>query len=193
MLLIIDHYDSFIDMIVDYCKQLGVEYIVVKTDQINDNIFITHEITHIIIGPGPGHPNDSDLDATRQILHHAIHHQIAVLGICLGHQIIASYFGANIDYSETIAHGRVSPCTNNGGGIFANLPKQFNVTRYHSLTVNVGSINSNNELCITATADDDGEIMAIQHSTHNIHGVQFHPESIMTDFGLEMLANFLNC
>lgn len=192
MLLILDHYDSFIDMIVDYCKQLDVEYIVVKTDQINHNIFTTYKITHIIIGPGPGHPNDSTLDATHQILHYAIHHQIAILGICLGHQIIASYFGANIEYSATIAHGKVSLCTNNSSGIFANLPTQFNVTRYHSLTVNANSLNSNNELNITATANDDGEIMAIQHNIHNIYGVQFHPESIMTDFGLEMLGNFLN-
>jgi anthranilate synthase/aminodeoxychorismate synthase-like glutamine amidotransferase len=192
MLLIIDHYDSFIDMIVDYCKQLDAEYVVVKTDQINDNIFTTYEITHIIIGPGPGHPNDSTLDATRQILHYAIQHQIAVLGICLGHQIIASYFGANIEYSTTIAHGKISLCTNHGSGIFATLPTQFNVTRYHSLTVNANSLNLNNEIYITATANDDGKIMAIQHNIHNIYGVQFHPESIMTDFGLEMLVNFLN-
>lgn len=190
MILIIDHYDSFIDMIADYCKQLGFNILIIKTDEISCEVFTNHPISHIIIGPGPGHPADKSLDATRNILEYAINCKTSLLGICLGHQIIADYFGAKITTAKTISHGKISKCINNSNSkLFKNLPQNFKITRYHSLAIDQSTI-PDCTLKITAYTEDN-EIMAIEHKTLNIYGIQFHPESITTEYGLQILNNFL--
>jgi anthranilate synthase component 2 len=190
MLLLIDHYDSFIDMIADYCQQLGAQYLLVKTDQITPEIIYHNYITHIIIGPGPGHPDDLELTETKQLVASALSLNLPILGICLGHQLLASYFGANIQTAKTIAHGKVSVCTHNGGVIFKDIPQQFKITRYHSLAINPATIDPQT-LLVTAISEDQ-EIMAVEHNSYPVYGVQFHPESIMTEHGLQLLKNFLN-
>ena len=187
--LLVDHHDSFIDMIADYLKQLGAEIVLLKTDQLSLDTISQTLPNKIIIGPGPGHPLDPALDPVRKIIIQAIKHNIPVLGICLGHQIIAEYFGASVIQTENIAHGMCSKLLHDGTVLFNGLPKEFIVTRYHSLIVDTQDFN-HAQLKITATTDI-GEIMALQHLSFPVFGVQFHPESAMTEHGLEMLKNFL--
>ncbi|MBX9598547.1 MAG: aminodeoxychorismate/anthranilate synthase component II [Burkholderiales bacterium] len=189
MLLIIDHYDSFSAMIADYCRAIMAEYCMLKTDQINSATLAKINPSHIIIGPGPGHPRDQELIATKELIKQAIEHKIPLLGICLGHQLIAEVFGAKIVTAEQICHGIISKITHNNGGIFNNLPASFEVTRYHSLLIENRSM-IDKEIKISAETSD-GEIMAIHHQKLAIFGVQFHPESISTQNGKQLLANFL--
>ena len=188
MLLIIDHYDSFIDMIADYAQQLGVAYTLVKTDHFGSDLITRVRPTRVIFGPGPGHPSSPELRATKELLAQIISQQIPVLGICLGHQLIAEYFGAKVVTAAWIAHGRVSRIEHNGDELFGQIPAHFNVTRYHSLIV--ADLQAT-PLEVTAWSKDQ-EIMALRHPDLAVFGVQFHPESIMTEFGLQLLANFLN-
>ena len=189
MVLIIDHYDSFIDMIADYVSSLGQTHIIVPTDAERLPTIDIQQFKHIIIGPGPGNPLDKSLVNINPIITKSIQQNIPLLGICLGHQLIAQYFGAIIKTAEHIAHGFVDKITvDNHAVLFQNLPKSFHVTRYHSLIIDNNSINKNLSITAQTTAN---EIMAIQHLKHKIHGVQFHPESIMTEYGREILNNFL--
>ncbi|RTK96064.1 MAG: aminodeoxychorismate/anthranilate synthase component II [Neisseriaceae bacterium] len=188
MILIIDHYDSFIDMIADYVKSLNFDCVIIKTDDKNLGVVALTEFSHIIIGPGPGHPTDKSLDNVYSIINNAIIQKLPLLGICLGHQMIGHYFGASIKTADKISHGITSLIhTKNDSCIFKDLPTQFNVTRYHSLIID--NQNLPNNIIVTAKTEQN-EIMAIQHLTHKIFGVQFHPESVMTEYGHEMLRNF---
>ena len=189
MVLIIDHYDSFVDMIGDYIAALGFQYHLIKTDSIYlDNIDIRN-YSHIIIGPGPGHPSDKSLNLVYPIIKRAIKHDIPLLGICLGHQMIAQFFGTEITTATRICHGVIEKIKIVGTSLlFTQLPMSFNVTRYHSLIIK--EINHNTQLIITAFSEQN-EIMAFEHKLYKIYGVQFHPESIMTEHGHAMFANFL--
>ncbi len=189
MILIIDHYDSFIDMIADYVKSLDFDYELVKTDSAKLHQINLANYSHIIIGPGPGHPQDSSLSIIDSIIDQAIKHNIPLLGICLGHQLIGQYFGARVVTAKFIAHGIVDKISIvNSSKLFIGLPNSFNVTRYHSLIID----NQGLPECIQITTlTDKEEIMSINHKNYSIYGVQFHPESIMTQFGHEILLNFL--
>ena len=189
MLLIIDHYDSFSAMIADYCRAIMPEYCMLKTDQINSATLAKINPSHIIIGPGPGHPEDQELTATKELIRQAIKLKTPLFGICLGHQLIAEVFGAKIVTAEQICHGIISKITHNNSGILNNLPASFEVTRYHSLLIENRSM-IDKEIKISAETSD-GEIMAIHHQKLAIFGVQFHPESISTQNGKQLLANFL--
>ena len=190
MLLIIDHYDSFSAMIADYCRAIMPEYCMLKTDQINSTILAEIKPSHIIIGPGPGHPSDIELIATKELIRQAINLNIPLLGICLGHQLIAEIYGARIVRAKQICHGIISKITHNQSStILDNLPLSFEVTRYHSLLIENTSI-IDKEIRISAETDS-GEIMSIHHPKLPIYGIQFHPESITTQYGKQLLENFL--
>ncbi len=190
MLLIIDHYDSFSEMIADYCRAIVPEYCMLKTDQINSTTLAEIKPSHIIIGPGPGHPSDTELIATKKLIRQAIKQNIPTLGICLGHQLIAEIYGARIVTAKQICHGIISTITHNqNSAIFDKLPLSFEVTRYHSLLIENTSI-IDQEILVSAETDN-GEIMAIHHPKLPIYGIQFHPESITTQYGRKLLINFL--
>lgn len=189
MLLIIDHYDSFSAMIADYCQALCIKLVMLKTDQVNSNTLVQIRPTHILIGPGPGHPSELELVATKNLIQAAVESGIPVLGICLGHQLIAEIYGAQVITAAQICHGVVDQIENTGVNLFDNLPAKFMVTRYHSLIVEPNSL-FDSELLISA-ATKDGEVMALYHPTKKLFGVQFHPESVSSEYGHALLANFL--
>lgn len=190
MLLIIDHYDSFSEMIADYCRAIVPEYCMLKTDQINSTTLAEIKPSHIIIGPGPGHPSDTELIASKELIRQAIKQNIPTLGICLGHQLIAEIYGARIVTAKQICHGIISTITHNqNSAIFDKLPLSFEVTRYHSLLIENTSIIGK-EILVSAETNN-GEIMAIHHPKLPIYGIQFHPESITTQQGRKLLINFL--
>ena len=182
MVLYIDHYDSFTNIIVDYVTYLGFEVSIKKTDEKIANI---EQYSHIIIGPGPGHPNE--LKDKYQIIKFCEENNKPLLGICLGHQLVAQYYGSKIIKSQQIYHGRNSVVTHTGSSaLYKNIPKQFEVTRYHSLI-----IDEINLPLINIAMTKDSNIMAFQHQKLNIFGVQYHPEAYMTENGLDILRNFL--
>ena len=195
MLLMIDNYDSFTYNIVQYFGELGAEVTVLRNDEVTleelDAMFTRGEFERLCISPGPCSPNEAGVSVA------AIRHfagKLPILGVCLGHQAIGAAFGGQIVRAKTQMHGKTSVITTTQQGVFADLPAQFNVNRYHSLVIEKASCPQ--ELEITATSDDDGEIQGVRHTgfAHDvrIEGVQFHPESILTEHGHAMLANFLN-
>ena len=194
-LLMIDNYDSFTYNIVQYFGELGAEVTVLRNDEVTleelDAMFARGEFDRLCISPGPCSPNEAGVSVA------AIRHfagKLPILGVCLGHQAIGAAFGGNIVRAKTQMHGKTSVITTTQQGVFADLPAQFTVNRYHSLVIEKGSCPK--ELEITATSDDDGEIQGVRHTSYahdvRIEGVQFHPESILTEHGHAMLANFLN-
>jgi anthranilate synthase component 2 len=189
MLLIIDHYDSFSAMIADYCHQLGANYQMLTTDQISEETLTELKPEHIIIGPGPGHPNARELDATKKLMRTAIYQQIPLLGICLGHQLIGEIYGARVITATQISHGIICEIQQTGSRLFNGLPERYWVTRYHSLLIEAASLRTT-ELQITATTAEH-EVMAIEHPNLPVFGIQFHPESVSSEYGLELMANFL--
>ena len=194
-LLMIDNYDSFTYNIVQYFGELGAEVTVLRNDEVTleelDAMFTRGEFERLCISPGPCSPNEAGVSVA------AIRHfagKLPILGVCLGHQAIGAAFGGQIVRAKTQMHGKTSVITTTQQGVFADLPAQFTVNRYHSLVIEKESCPK--ELEITATSDDDGEIQGVRHTgfAHDvrIEGVQFHPESILTEHGHAMLANFLN-
>ena len=182
MLLMIDNYDSFTFNLVQYLGELGQQVKVVRNDVLDIAGIRALKPTHIMISPGPGTPDDSgvSLNVLRELAD-----EIPVFGVCLGHQAIGQHFGGRV-VRGGLMHGKTSPITHDGTGIFDDVPSPFTATRYHSLIVD----DIPADLIVNATADD-GSVMGFRHATLPIHGVQFHPESIATEHGHKLLGNFL--
>jgi len=187
--LIIDNYDSFVYNIAQYLGELGVNCDVVRNDKITVEEIEEKKYDGIIISPGPGTPDDKKYfgvcsDVIKQIGNHT-----PILGVCLGHQGIISSFGGKVTNAGCVRHGKTSPVKHTDSELFKGVKNPFRATRYHSL---VGDKTIIPEILeVIATAEDDGEIMAIRHKEFLIEGVQFHPESIMTEDGKKILANFI--
>ena len=185
-ILLIDNYDSFTFNLYHYISSLKVKVDVVRNDKINSNEILKKKYNRIVISPGPGNPNQSG--NCINILK-TLHKELPFLGVCLGHQIIGQVFGSKIVQAKKLMHGKTSKINSKKIGILENLPKTFEATRYHSLVIDKKTLSE--DLEITAETED-GVIMGIQHKQFNIHGVQFHPESIKTKFGMKILKNFIN-
>jgi anthranilate synthase/aminodeoxychorismate synthase-like glutamine amidotransferase len=185
-ILLIDNYDSFTFNLYHYISSLKVKVDVVRNDKINSNEILKKKYNRIVISPGPGNPNQSG--NCINILK-TLYKELPFLGVCLGHQIIGQVFGSKIVQAKKLMHGKTSKINSKKIGILKNLPKTFEATRYHSLIIDKKTLS--NQLEITAETDD-GIIMGIQHKKYNIHGVQFHPESIKTRIGIKILKNFIN-
>ena len=185
-ILLIDNYDSFTFNLYHYLSSLKTKVEVVRNDKITPKEIIKKKYNKIVISPGPGNPNQSG--NCLNILK-TLHKSIPFLGVCLGHQIIGQVFGSKIIQAKKLMHGKTSKIKSRQIGILKNLPRSFEATRYHSLIIDKKSLSENLE--ITAETDD-GLIMGVQHKKYNIHGVQFHPESIKTKLGMKILKNFVN-
>ena len=185
-ILLIDNYDSFTYNLFHYLSSLKTKVQVYRNDKINTPDIIKKGFDRIVISPGPGNPNQSGncLKIVREI-----HNKIPILGVCLGHQIIGQVFGSKIIQAKKLMHGKTSRIISKKIGILKNLPKKFEATRYHSLIIDKKTLSK--ELEITAETEE-GVIMGVQHKKFNIHGVQVHPESIKTNFGMKILKNFIN-
>ena len=185
-ILLIDNYDSFTFNLYHYISSLGIKVDVVRNDKITANDIKKNKYNRILISPGPGNPNQSG--NCINILK-SLHNEIPFLGVCLGHQIIGQVFGSKIIQAKKLMHGKISKIKSKKIGILENLPKTFEATRYHSLIIDKKTLSDN--LKITAETEE-GLIMGVQHKVYNIHGVQFHPESIKTKLGIKILKNFVN-
>ena len=186
MLLMIDNYDSFTYNLVQYFSELKQYVAVKRNDQITLQEIADLAPDYIVISPGPCTPNDAGISLSVIERFSGV---IPILGVCLGHQCIAQVFGADVVHAEKVMHGKNSLIEHNGKGVFKNLNNPLDITRYHSLVVEPTSLPSCFE--ISATVLHSNEIMAIKHKTLAVEGVQFHPESIMSEQGLELLHNFL--
>ena len=184
--LLIDNYDSFTFNLYHSISSLGVKVDVVRNDKITAKDIKKNKYNKIVISPGPGNPNQSG--NCINILK-SLHKEIPFLGVCLGHQIIGQVFGSKIIQAKKLMHGKISRIKSKKIGILKNLPKTFEATRYHSLIIDKKTLS--NSLEITAETED-GLIMGVQHKLYDIHGVQFHPESIKTKLGMKILKNFIN-
>ncbi|MGC8829698.1 MAG: anthranilate synthase component II [Verrucomicrobiia bacterium] len=186
MLLVIDNYDSFTYNIVQYLGEMGVEMRVVRNDEITIDEIQKLNPERILISPGPCSPREAGL--SNDIIR-AFTGKKPLLGVCLGHQCIGHVFGAEIVVNYRMMHGKTSPIFHNGRELFQDMPNPFIATRYHSLVIRPESLPD----CLEVTAkSDEGEIMGIRHKEYPIWGVQFHPESILTQDGKKLLRNFLN-
>lgn len=185
MLLMIDNYDSFTYNLVQYFGELGEDVRVARNDQITLDDIAQLKPDRICISPGPCTPAEAGVSiATIQ----RFGEHIPILGVCLGHQAIGAAFGVNVIRAKTVMHGKTSAVRHTGAGVFRGLPSPYTATRYHSLVLERSSLPD----CLDITAEsDDGEIMGVQHKTLPIHGVQFHPESILSEHGHALLKNFL--
>jgi len=190
MLLMIDNYDSFTFNIVQYLGELGAEVKVVRNDEIDVAGIAALQPEHLVISPGPCTPNEAgvSVEAIK-----AFAGKVPILGVCLGHQSIGQAFGGRIVHARAVMHGKTSPIHHRSTGVFSDLPNPFEATRYHSLVIESGSLPD----CLEVTAwteqgGDEDEIMGVRHRELDIQGVQFHPESILTEHGHQMLKNFLD-
>ena len=184
-LLVIDNYDSFTFNLVQYLGELGAESDVVRNDAINVDEVGERGAQAIVISPGPCTPREAGISVETVRRYTG---RMPILGVCLGHQSIAAAFGANVIPARALMHGKTSMISHDGVGVFAGLPNPFEATRYHSLAVERDSLPEEFEV-IAQT--EDGEIMGLRHREHALHGVQFHPESILTGEGKNLLRNFL--
>ena len=185
MLLMIDNYDSFTYNLVQYFGELGEDVQVFRNDEIDLAAIAALQPDHIVISPGPCTPNEAGVSVP---LIKAFAGKTPLLGVCLGHQSIGQAFGGKIVHAKQLMHGKTSMIHHKDVGVFHGLPNPFRATRYHSLVIERDSLPD----CLEITAwTEDGEIMGVRHKTLPIEGVQFHPESILTEYGHEMLANFL--
>jgi anthranilate synthase/aminodeoxychorismate synthase-like glutamine amidotransferase len=184
MILVIDNYDSFTYNLVQYLGELGYEPLVYRNDALTLDQARELKPSHIVISPGPGEPSDGgiSLDLIREF-----HQAIPILGVCLGHQCIGAAFGGQVGPAPRLMHGKTSPVYHDGRGVFDDVPSPFNAMRYHSLVVHEPLPD-----CLEATAMTlEGEVMALRHRTAPVVGLQFHPESILTEHGKRILQNFL--
>ena len=185
-IILIDNYDSFTFNLYHYLSSPNVNVDVIRNDKITNKEIIKNKYDRIVISPGPGNPNQSG-NCIRIVK--SLYKKIPILGVCLGHQIIGQVFGSKIIQAKKLMHGKTSLIKSKKIGILKNLPSEFEATRYHSLIIDKKTLSS--QLEITAETKD-GIIMAVKHREYNIHGVQFHPESIKTTIGLKILKNFIN-
>jgi len=183
MILVIDNYDSFTWNLVHYLMELGAEVEVVRNDDMSAGQALSTGAQAFLISPGPKTPNEAGVSL--ELVAACAEAGMPLLGVCLGHQTIGQHFGGNVARGG-LMHGKTSPVTHDGSGLFDGLPSPFQATRYHSLIVE----NVPSSLVINATSDD-GHVMGFRHATLPIHSVQFHPESIATEHGHAMLANFM--
>ncbi|HFC6734003.1 aminodeoxychorismate/anthranilate synthase component II [Neisseria meningitidis] len=185
MLLFIDNYDSFTYNIVQYFTELGQEVAVRRNDDITLEEIEALNPQYLVIGPGPCSPKEAGISVA------AMRHfagRLPIMGVCLGHQTIGEAFGGRIVRAKTLMHGKVSPVSHSGKGMFMGLPNPVTCTRYHSLVIERGTLPE----CLEITAwTEDGEIMGVRHKEYAVEGVQFHPEALLTEHGHDMLNNFL--
>jgi anthranilate synthase component 2 len=186
MLLMIDNYDSFTYNLVQYLGELGADVHVHRNDAITLDQIAAWEPDAIVISPGPCTPNEAGICVP---LIERFAGKIPILGVCLGHQAIGQAFGGRIGRARHVMHGKVSPVTHDGRGVFSGLPAPLTVTRYHSLAIDKATMPA--ALEVTATSDD-GEVMGVRHRELAVEGVQFHPEAILTEHGHALLRNFLD-
>ena len=184
-IILIDNYDSFTFNLFHYLSSLKVSVDVVRNDKITSKEIIKKGYNKIVISPGPGNPNQAG-NCLKIVK--SLHKKIPILGVCLGHQIIGQVFGSKIIQAKKLMHGKTSKILSSKTGILKGLPKSFEATRYHSLIIDKKTLSK--DLEITAKTKD-GLIMGIKHKKYNVHGVQFHPESIKTKLGLRILKNFI--
>ena len=184
-IILIDNYDSFTFNLYHYLSSLKVKVDVIRNDQITSNQILKRKYNKIVISPGPGNPNQSG-NCLKIVK--SLYKKIPILGVCLGHQIIGQVFGSKVVQAQKLMHGKTSIIISKKVGILKNLPKSFEATRYHSLIIDKKSLSKHLE--ITAESED-GLIMAVQHKNYDVHGVQFHPESIKTKLGIKILKNFI--
>ncbi|MFD0869647.1 aminodeoxychorismate/anthranilate synthase component II [Paenibacillus residui] len=185
MILVIDNYDSFTYNLVQYLGELGEEIEVRRNDEIDLNGVASLRPDYLLISPGPCTPNEAGISLA---LIERFKGEIPILGVCLGHQSIGQAFGAEVVRADKLMHGKTSSILHDGKTIFTGIPSSFTATRYHSLIVKRDTLPA--ELEISAETEE-GEIMGIRHKEYPIEGVQFHPESILTDHGLQLLRNFI--
>jgi anthranilate synthase component 2 len=186
MILVIDNYDSFTYNLVHYLNELGAETAVVRNDALTVQDALSQGAEAILLSPGPCAPDQAGICLP---LLRGAPDDLAILGVCLGHQAIGQAYGGDVIRAKSLMHGKTSPIHHTGQGIFKDMPNPFIATRYHSLAIDRATLPD--DLEVTAWTDD-GEIMGVQHKTRPIHGLQFHPESILTEGGHQLLANFLD-
>lgn len=185
MIVVIDNYDSFTYNLVQYLGELGAAQLVVRNDQISVDQVAAMQPDAVVIGPGPCTPGEAGISLE---LVRRLGPTTPILGVCLGHQAIGQAYGGRVVQAPSLMHGKTSRVYHTGQGIFAGLPNPFTAGRYHSLVVDRASLPD--ELLVTAETED-GLVMAVQHRVHPVYGVQFHPESILTECGRQLLQNFL--
>ncbi|HEY7605513.1 MAG TPA: aminodeoxychorismate/anthranilate synthase component II [Actinomycetes bacterium] len=184
-ILVVDNYDSFVFNLVQYLGELGAETVVWRNDAGTVDDVRALDPDGVVISPGPGHPRDARLsvDVVRDL-----GAELPVLGVCLGHQVIGHVYGGRVDRAPELVHGKTSPVHHRGGGVLAGLPAPFAATRYHSLVVERAGLP---EVLEVTGETAEGLVMALRHRSHPVEGVQFHPESILTDAGHQLLGNWL--
>jgi para-aminobenzoate synthetase component 2 len=183
-ILVIDNYDSFVFNLVQYLQQLGAEVVVKRNDEVNAESI--NGFDGVLLSPGPGTPEDAG--ACIEIVNAAIEKQKPLLGVCLGHQAIGAALGGKVSRAPELLHGKTSQVQHKNEGVFKDLKSPFTATRYHSLAIETASVPA--ELVVTATTEE-GVIMGVKHKSAPIEGVQFHPESVLTEGGHHLLANWL--
>ncbi len=185
MILVIDNYDSFTYNLVQYLGEMGLEILVARNDEITVAEILEKRPRHILLSPGPCTPKEAgvSVDVIQQVSG-----KIPILGVCLGHQSIGYAFGGKIVRAKKIMHGKTSRISHDGKGVFKGMPNPFKATRYHSLAIQRETLPD----CLAVTAEsEEGEIMGVRHKTLAVEGVQFHPESILTESGRTLLRNFI--
>lgn len=184
MIYMIDNYDSFTYNLVQYLQMLGAEVVVRRNDEVSVEEVLNSGAAGVVLSPGPGRPDEAGimLDLIRR------GGDMPMLGVCLGHQAIGAAFGASIIHARRLMHGKLSTITHDGQGVFKGLPETFQAVRYHSLAIDESSLPD----CLIPTAhSEDGELMGIRHTSRPLEGIQYHPESILSQNGKRQLRNFL--
>ncbi|WP_338469729.1 aminodeoxychorismate/anthranilate synthase component II [Niallia sp. XMNu-256] len=184
MILLIDNYDSFTFNLVQYIKKIGEEVEVIRNDQVSLDDIEKRKPDHLLISPGPGTPDTAGICLD---IVHRFHQEIPILGVCLGHQVIAQAFGGKVRKASKPMHGKISIMDHDQSQIFEGIASPCQITRYHSLVVDESTLPD----CLEISAkSEDGEIMALRHKDYKVEGVQFHPEAILTENGLQIIQNF---
>ena len=183
-ILVVDNYDSFVFNLVQYLAQLGAKCTVLRNDEVD--VTSAKDYDGVLISPGPGIPENAGVSV--ELVKFCAAHKIPLLGVCLGHQAIGVAFGATVSRAPELLHGKTSVVNHNGGGVLKDIPNPFTATRYHSLAIEAATIPD--EIEVTGKTNS-GVIMSIQHKNFPITGVQFHPESVLTEYGHQLLGNWL--